>query len=552
MISTCLDGIEPADLGLPSKFRSYRAIQREVSEFGMYGHDGLGTKRFTFAGAPAGCGKSLTAHTIGKLSGMRYVVATVTLGLQDQQVDDQFKVIDIRGKSNYPCHHHYPLSRERWTCAEGEDHDCPYAGTKECPYQDRVDQAKHGNVLTNYAYWMSARGQNRSALETPGHPIELLILDEFHMAPDALSQYLSTWISREHIAEYGPEKLLKAAMRSLGRTGKDWAVVSVEWEALLAAMGARAYEKQGEIRAEYETEYLCRRGSREYRELEKLLGDIRRVAQLGCGDGAGNWIWQATRNGVKFDCIWPYRYAEKYLFSGVEKVVGMSATLRPKCMSLLGLPRKEYDYKEWPRVFPAHLGPVYYWPLGRMGKNAPAGDFEKICDGIDEWFSKRAEDTHGLIHAVSFDRAADFQAGCKLVGRDMILSKPGEAATAAKRYREAKGRAVLCGPSFMVGYDFPDESGRVNIIPKIPFTNRSDAVFQAREVDPEYENHKVMQLVQQAAGRVNRHDRDFGETVVMDKNWSRFEWQAKEHKAAWFRTVKVEGVPELRAERGRR
>ena len=84
------------------------------------------------AGAPAGCGKSLVAHTIGKLSGMKYVVLTATKALQDQQTDefvDGSEVVDLRGKSNYTCVDWNPQRAGEINCEQcTEEWDCPRAG----------------------------------------------------------------------------------------------------------------------------------------------------------------------------------------------------------------------------------------------------------------------------------------------------------------------------------------------------------------------------------------------------------------------------------------
>lgn len=563
MISTVLDDLNPTDLGLPPKFATYRQIQREMSEFGLYGYDGKSAKRSRMIGAPTGAGKTLLAHTIGKMSGMRYAVVTATRGLEDQQNDDglatrdndgkrglneKYACFNIRGRNNYHCLKRAIMSKVPNTCDDGYDRRCSFVGSKQCTYGKSADIAKYGNILTNYQYWMSARSRNRAALDLPdgiGDPIELVIFDEFHLAPDELARHLGVWVKRDQLAHHADQAAVKDAMRSLG--GKDWAFVGREWVHLFELMSVRVRSAMDHIKLTgnrnfplgFPTDELAYREDEEFRSLDDLQGKLGRLKAHGSD---GNWIWKVGKDGIKFDCVWPYRYAEQYLFQGVKKVVGMSATLRPKCMALLGLKRNEYDFKEWPRIFPPHLSPVYYWPLGRMGTKAPAEDLAAVYKGIDDlWTARR--DRKMLIQSVSYDLAETFQEKCVEAGRHMILSKRGEAMSAAEKFRKAGPGAVLSSPSFLTGWDFANSSCEVIVIPKLPYSYRGDHVFQARENDPSYELYKVMQDVVQGSGRASRHEKDRSECFILDKNWARFEWQAREHKPQWYKTRKIDKIP---------
>lgn len=558
MITTILDGLSPADFNLPSQFKTYRPVQREASEYGLLG-TGQG-KRFRFIGAPPGAGKTAIAHTIGQLSGLRYAVVTATRGLQEQQLNDklatrdgknldEFLCFNIQGKNNYLCNKRRIMSRIKNTCDQGYDNYCPDVGTKRCKYTQALNLAKTKPVLTNYQYWMNARSRNRAALDEAGglgEPIELLILDECHKSSDELARFLGVWISRDHLAQFGEQGMLGKCMRTL--KGKEWAFVGIEWLALLDVMTVRLEQAMKHIMDQgnsrfadgFPTEELAYREDEDYRAYDELMGKVGRLKVHG---GDGNWIWKPGRTGVEFDCVWPYRYAEQYLFQGVPNVVGMSATLRPKAMSLLGLKRKDYDFKEWPRQFPAQYSPVYFWPLGRMGTSAPQEDVERVCWGIDQWHLARS-DRKMMIHSASYDRAEMFQAKCIEAGRHMILSKPGEAMIAFEKFKLAPPGAVLSSPSFMTGWDAPGVLCEVNIVPKIPFSFRGDHVFQAREQsDPTYELYKVGQDVVQAFGRSTRFDGDRSEGVMLDAAWHRFQWAAKDYLPRWFGCRKIDKIP---------
>ena len=105
------------------------------------------------------------------------VILTATRALEDQLVRDAFPLVNVRGRSNYECRDFNPVTKDRWSCEDGDDKDCKHYGQPSCTYQARVEEAKRSKVkLTNYQYWMNARQHNAAALELNGNrPIKMLI-----------------------------------------------------------------------------------------------------------------------------------------------------------------------------------------------------------------------------------------------------------------------------------------------------------------------------------------------------------------------------------------
>lgn len=131
MIETILDDLEPVDLGLPEKFKTFRQIQREIVDFGIYGSSPARLhRRFRGIGAPTGVGKALSAQAMGKLAGVKFGVLTATNSLLDQNKKDfeSCGLVDIRGKSNYECKLVNQTTKQHLNCEEGGEEGCNCGG----------------------------------------------------------------------------------------------------------------------------------------------------------------------------------------------------------------------------------------------------------------------------------------------------------------------------------------------------------------------------------------------------------------------------------------
>lgn len=547
MYSTILDHVSPADLGLPEKFSQFRDVQREIADFALYGPHGIGLdpseteRRFVACGAPTGCGKSVAAHTIGILSGVKYGILTATRALEDQMVEDGFNCVNIRGRANYQCKElpdpDYPDDTQN--CEEGaENKSCGLCGTVRCTYGAKVQEAREARAfVTNYSYWMHARSANQAALETKKDPVGLLICDEAHLAMRQLAGFLALWVSNEDLHAYAGDEVRALVKKSQGR---EWGVVTKEWVGMLTIVYCAALSRKTDIEESGHVGRGMGKLLKELKKLEKMCSGLERIVSLG---GDGNWIWRETRLGIAFECVWPGRYAERYLWSGVKKVVLMSATLRPKAMQLLGLRRDSYWFREWPRVFPAANNPVYWIPTGRMGHKAEEEERLKSVARLDEIADEWAGGKKGIVHTNSYNRAEWIQ-GRSRWGRYMILNDPGEQAKVAQEFKGKRPPAILVSPSYTTGFDFPDDDCEWIVFNKLPFPDRSDPVMQARiEGDREYYDYETMQALVQGCGRGARHEKDRCVVMITDDAVKGFRYYARQHAPGWFRIRETGEVP---------
>ena len=549
-----LTSISPSDLDFPSKFGSYRRAQSDLIDFCLYGPSGSSSssssslvpnldspRRFICAGAPTGIGKSLAAHTIGRLSGMKFSVLTATKALEDQQCEDFVdgqQIVNIRGRANYPCNAMNGLAAVEWNCEEGsDDEDCSRSGKPGCTYFDRTQEARRARgIVSNYAYWIAARMANPRALELPHEKIGLLICDEAHLAAGALSRALTTWVSNDYLHKWsgGPiRELVKSAK------GEEWGRVTDQWIDALEIVLLGANSRLGDIELSHGRERAVK--DDEYRRLSKLSSGLERVVSHGRDK---NWIWRQTRNGISFDCVWPGKYAERYLWSGVQRVVLLSATLVTKTMNILRIPATEYWFREWPRQFPAANSPVWWVPTSRMGHKAKQFALDE-CVRVGNDIFREWKQYKGLVHSASYQRAEWLQSKCDW-GRYMYINDRGEATKSLDRFIAADTPAALVSPSYSTGTDLPDDLCRWIWIPKLPFPDRSDPIMQARiQDDPDYYSYETGQTLVQACGRHVRSERDWGVTMITDDHIGNFRGYARKYMPRWFKVDKWDkgGVP---------
>lgn len=550
MIETTLTGLVPSDLELKG-FKEYRQIQLEAIEQVLGG-----SQRFQALALPTGAGKSLVAASIQKLTGWRTVVLTSTKGLQAQYLSDFEKagLRDIRGKNNYPCQDRR-LPGEL-SCRDGQRVGCNlYEKTlnSACLYDQIRRKAKVGNlVCTNYAYWLNvndkANGLEKTQAEGEPNPFECLILDEAHRASDEVANYLAVSLYEKELKEM------------LGVDGIDTDDV-VKWKKFAAEIYVEADLQLSNM----ERILLTKGASATSRELEhasrleSLIGKLDTIR-----DTDEDWVCE-YREGTKwgrsweFDPVWPGKYAEKYLFTNIPKVVLMSATLRPKTMGLLGVKREDYEFREWSRIFPTNRNPIYYLPVKdsagkvlRVSYRSSDEDLRLLVEQLDKIIDERL-DRKILVHSVSYQRQQYLMTHSR--HRGLMVGNTSEpdsdtAADVCESFKKMRAPAILVSPSFGTGWDFAGESCELILIPKIPFPNGKSKVLRARkERDESYLNYMAMQELVQASGRGMRSFDDRCEVIICDGSLSWFLAQNRSLAPRWFadsiRTVnRIPALPE--------
>lgn len=502
--------LTPADLSLPDKFTAFRSEQCEAAEYVIYDT----SKRFCAICLPTGSGKTLTAAMIAQATGLKTVYLTATRGVEDQAVRDfaSCGMVDIRGRQNYDCKELYiggsyreARARMNPTCQYGHDHECRYEFTSDCPHTCAVAAAEQASfVSSNYSCWMHSRKYNEDAFASPERPVELLICDEAGALPDLVADFVAIKINDS-------DEDLPYQYQARAKAQPGGVMPNETWTTFAQERRRQASEEAMRIRASYVTKDAAMHDDR-YAYLQELIEKCDRIPKLNA-----NWVWEMDREGVKFTPIRPGAFAS-CVWSNVPRIVLMSATLRPYTLSLLGIGKEDYDYREWKTSFPPQYGPVYHLSAGvKLTWKSSDEDFAKVVERMDEIIDSRPG-RRVLVHTVAYHRQRSVLNRSRHASR-MIFNEDGRDANgAAQRFRSGPNDAILISPSFSTGFDFPDEQCEVNIILKVPYPNSASWVGKMRCQDPEYRMHATVQELVQMCGRPRRHARDRAECVSPSTN----------------------------------
>jgi len=550
------DALPPAELGLPERYSHWRVNQYEAVERIL-----TSPKRFIAICAPCGFGKSLLVAGAAVLSGRRTAVLTMTRGLQDQYSAELGEVFaDIRGLANYTCPIATRLGIADTTTVADAPCQCGYAcqlkRTGGCGYYDSYRAAQRADAFsTNYQCWLH---DSRKDPEQSGNlqfgmdadagssdrPVGLLFCDEAHDVCDALGMFLGEDLSRRECLQ------LHLSWPDSGWTIEQWrGWADEQLDGVTERL--RSLEKQ--------TRNAAGRGWT--RELKHLRDMKRKLDRLSAMRAEDEWIiTESDRNAesgnagssstgsngnpgnmsaVRFDPLNPARYAEQALFRGIEKIVLVSATVRPKTAQMLGISREDLEFIEYPSTFAVGRRPIIHIPSVQLNYRNEQDDglMQQWLSVIDSILEPRIRlGRKGLIHAVSYSRAK-FIVDNSEHSWCMMMHNSHDRAKIVEEFRRADGPRVLVSPSIDTGYDFAGDQARFQLIVKIPFASVRDPVVKARQNrDKDYNMYQVAQTIIQASGRAVRSESDWAETFIVDDAlaWSFPRMRAGGFLAKWW------------------
>lgn len=520
----------PVDLGAPPKFAEWRHYQ-DTAIFDAAETD----KRFVLQVIPTGAGKSLIYVMLAKLLGVRAVVLTRTKALQAQLTNDFAKagMGSVQGMNAYRCQALLPggelygvftelAKKAEWVgCDDGPCRvgaNCTLKGGG-CEYFDAVDRARQADLLvTNYTYWLYQTNKGKGLGE-----FGLLILDEAHDAPEALSEYLTVKLEPWELQRIGSKPIEGTPDI---RAWKEWGTFHHE------RVSAKAEDLAGEIKRARDAHMPVKRSAAEEAKLlTRLAGVLSAISSI-----TEDWVVYREEKGTwTFTPAWPAPYAERALFQGIPKVILTSATVRPKTANYLGIREQDLKVTEYPSTFPAARRPVLHIPTVKMTYRWTEADKRIWLSRIDQIIGARG-DRKGIIHTVSYARMKDLAIHSRF--KDRMITHSGDGTRLAiQRFKSAPqdSGAILVSPAVTTGYDFPYEECEYQVIAKVPFPDSRDPVLQARtNQDSVYGMYMAMQALVQMCGRGMRAQDDLCETFIVDDQVKWFVWKHRDLAPKWF------------------
>jgi ATP-dependent DNA helicase DinG len=520
-----IPSLTPSDLGFLPKFQSWRPGQTLAINRGL-----TSLKRFIAHSMPVGEGKSgyYIAHAL--LAAKRACILTSSKALQTQLQDDFSCVglVDMRGRNNYPCSH---PDCHTGTCEEGQYYKCD-----SCPYEDARNEAMSASlVVTNYSYFMLSSLYGRGLGE-----FDMLILDEAHSSDEEVCSAASidvTFAEANKIGQRLPHE----------DSGMD------KWWEWAESAGKICKDRLDELKQDVDLEKRERgkvhpATARDLKFWTRAGEKCVSILSSKIKDGEEKPMWIVTRNrdGYHLEPVWAYQYSEKLLFRGIKKVILVSATMVPKTMALLGVPKEDCDYYEYPSSFPPKSSPVYLFGSARIDHKTDPAQLAVWMSRIDNVIRRRL-DRKGIIHCVSYDRGKYIVENSEFAPFMIFPDSGKDTQRCVDDFKASEPPSFLISPAISTGLDFPFSQCELNIIAKVPFLDTRDKIIAARQhEDKDYSAYVTAQTIVQAHGRSMRAADDRSETFLLDAHFNWFFYRNRHLFPSWFhRLVTVpRGMPE--------
>ena len=511
-------------------FSEIRAEQKRAIDFVLEQFLGKNERRIILE-LGTGVGKSAVAVTVARYMNSlnasgAYFLTTQKL-LQDQYTDD-FACLglrSIRSSTNYGCTYHTDQ-----TCAESrrvlkqlkEDLEgTEYAEhcTHNCNYMlEKRAFVSSAMGVTNFPYFLAETMYAHAFKQR-----NLLIVDEAHSSDDNIRRFIEVSVSS------------KFARDVLGCKPPP---VSADQERVFTWLSGeyRTYLKRYAenlvkvIKANSTLECTCTSGLtsfackeiKQYEAMDKHLCKMNRFVNEYDPD---NWVMNVEQKprtySFEFKPVDVAPYGEERLFSFGEYALLMSATITNKdvfCRSV-GLPPST-PFLSIPSPFLPENRRVHFLPVGSMSRKHIDATLPKLAETVTMLLEQHSSEK-GLIHAQSYKVAHYLFENVK---SDRLLIHTSENRDAVLRNHITCNKpSVLISPSMTEGINLADDSGRFQIVCKVPFPYLGDKlVTKKMKADPEWYAFQTARTVTQALGRSVRSIDDHATSYILDLDWERF------------------------------
>lgn len=226
----------------------------------------------------------------------------------------------------------------------------------------------------------------------------------------------------------------------------------------------------------------------------------------------------------------------------VNKIILLSATIGPKDIEALGLSERRVAYIHSPSPIAPDRRPFLFTPLTAVARSNMQQAVNIIANHIQTNLAPQHANERGIIHATY--QMADMLRE-KLHGpRYIFHDKFNKTEQYAKYLQTPNAILIACG--LYEGINLPDDLGRWQVITKIPWKSLGDpAIRTLAERDPEWYLWEAAKTTIQAAGRICRHEKDYGVTYCVDKTFTRLYSEANHLLPQWFKdcVVMEQNVP---------
>ena len=529
-----------------------------------------------FLEAPTGFGKTPVAITLARYLGSSHI-CTATKDLQTQYRRDFPFILDVKGRSNFPCIVKEDMGLDEscnyGPCIKDESYDCSYKtrlidykvehqGTlselikldpfaerryvekmrskpklidldwRPCHYYHQKWMGSHAtHTVYNYRYFLSDIFYAGATQKR-----KLLVLDEAHQLENEVGDFRSFTVRKNMLP------FLKMHM-------PDSNVDDIEtWLDLCLKLKERLFEftekAQGII--ERSNQKVTLEPYTEKNLIDALELDMNLTAVIeDMKANKDNWIVSGVQRDstnqlvkVTLTPLEVSSYFDTILDKGSVSLF-MSATILSKdhlCKTTGLNPEKVKFIRIEDSDFPVKNRPIHMMNVAWLSAKTMSVSMPKIAQAVDNIMSIHRNEK-GIIHTTSYSQLQFIRDNVSRENASRLIETAStlDRTEVLQKHYESKKQTVLISPSLHLGVDLKDDLSRFQVIVKVPFPDLTDRKIAAKkERDPKwYTWNTVLRLVQ-AYGRSVRSSDDYATTYILDSSASYLLKNAHGLMPRWF------------------
>lgn len=537
-----------------------------------------------FLEAPTGFGKTPVAITLARYLGNSHI-CTATKDLQNQYRRDFPFIVDVMGRSNFPCIVKEDMgldeSCDYGPCIKDDGYDCiyktrlidyvvhgqgsPYEAVqieqhaekryiekvklqsrlvnlewKPCHYyHQKWTGAKASHTVYNYRYFLSDIFYAGSTQKR-----NLLVLDEAHQLESEVGDFKSFTIHKNSLRFLKMQLPNETDAADIG----TWIEFCIQLRERLLDFAEKADRIIERSNQKVSVEPYTERNLIDALEREKTLTTL--IDDMN--GNKKNWIVSGiqhdagTRQLTKVT-LTPLDISG-YFDSILEKgsvTLFMSATILSKdylCKTAGLDPAKVKFIRIQESDFPVKNRPIHLMNVAWLSAKTMNESLPKIAKAVDNIMTIHKNEK-GIIHTTSYSQLQFIRDGISEENAARLIETGAnlDRIEILEKHFSSKKPTVLISPSLHLGVDLKDDLSRFQIIVKVPYPDLTDKKVSAKKDRDQkwYTWNTVLRLIQ-AYGRSIRSKDDFATTYILDSSFTFLMKNAQDLIPKWFSEAVVQ------------
>lgn len=532
--------------------------------------------RQIFLEAPTGFGKTPVAITLARYLGSSHI-CTATKDLQTQYRRDFPFVVEVKGRSNFPCIVKEDMGLDEscnyGPCIKDDAYDCSYKtrlidygvegqGTlheivkldsfaehkyveklrskpklvdldwRPCHYYHQKwigNQSTH--TVYNYRYFLSDIFYAGATQKR-----KLLVLDEAHQLENEVGDFRSFTVRKNMLP------FLKMQMPASNIDAiESWLEFCVKLKERLFEFTERAQGIIERSNQKVSQEPYTEKNLIDALELDKNLEVVISDMKANKDNWIVSGVQRDTANQLQKVTLTPLdvsSYFNTILDKGSVSLL-MSATILSKdhlCKTTGLDPEKVKFLRIEDSDFPVKNRPIHLMNVAWLSAKTMNLSMPKIAQAVDNIMSIHRHEK-GIIHTTSYSQLQFIRDNISKENASRLIETASslDRSEVLKKHYESKNQTVLISPSLHLGVDLKDDLSRFQVIVKVPYPDLTDKKVAAKkDRDPKwYTWNTVLRLVQ-AYGRSIRSSDDHATTYVLDSSVSYLLKNTHDLMPRWF------------------